>query len=246
MIALARRVFAIVNRNFFRPSRLREESTEPVGRLFGRERGTPIDRFYIEGFLEQHRALIRGRVLEVADSSYSRKYGGNSVERFEVLHVTDHAGATIVGDLTKQASLPANQIDCFICTQTFNFIFDVQAAVRGAHQLLAPGGVLLATMAGISQISVGDASRWGDFWRFTPQSAQRLFGEVFGEQNVSVDYAGNCLAATSFLRGIAMEEIPAAKLSVRDPEYPMTILVVAKKSGGSEIAGPADDPATLF
>ena len=234
MIARARRLFAIVVRNVFRPSRLREDSTEPVGRLFGRERGTPIDRFYIEGFLERHRSLIRGRVLEVADSTYSRRFGGDRVERFEVLHVTNHAQATIVGDLTNAATLPTGQIDCFICTQTFNFIFDVQAAIRGAYQLLAPGGVLLATMSGISQISIGDATRWGDYWRFTPQSAQRLFGDVFGDQNVLVDFGGNCLSATSFLRGIAMEELSVDKLTVKDPEYPMTILVVARKAGAPD------------
>lgn len=237
-------MLAIINRNFFRPSRLREDSTEPVGRLFGRERGTPIDRFYIERFLDQHRSLIRGRVLEVADSTYSRRFGGNGVEAFEVLHVMAHPDATIVGDLTDAASLPTGTIDCFICTQTFNFIYDVHAAIRGAYQLLAPDGVLLATMSGISQISVGDANRWGDYWRFTPQSAQRLFGDVFGDANVSVDYGGNCLSATSFLRGIALEELAEGKLSVKDPEYPMTILVVARKAADPGAVRQLTDPAS--
>jgi hypothetical protein len=32
---------------------------------------------------------------------------------------------------------------------------------------LKPGGVLLATVSGISQISRYDMYRWGDYWRFT-------------------------------------------------------------------------------
>src|SRR5689334_6717590 len=231
MLTQARRALAIVNRTFFRPGRLLAESTEPVGRLFGRERGTPIDRYYIERFLDQQRERIRGTVLEVGESTYSRRFGGEKATRFEILHVYQTPDATIVGDLAYPASLPDGRIDCFICTQTFNFIFDVGAAVRGAHRLLAPGGVLLATMAGISQISVGDAERWGDFWRFTVQSAQRAFGEVFGDSNVSVEYAGNVYAATSLLRGIALEEVATERLDVKAPEYPVVILVVARKPG---------------
>jgi hypothetical protein len=230
MIARGRRALAIVNRTFFRPRRLLEQSTEPVGRFFGQERGTPIDRYYIEGFLERNRALVQGRVLEIADSTYTVRFGGDRVTRAEILHVTDHSSATIVGDLTDITTLPEGLVDCFICTQTFNFIYDTRAAIRGAHHLLAPGGVLLATVSGISQISVGDASRWGDFWRFTPQSAERAFGDVFGHANVDVDYAGNCFAASSLLRGLAREEVPTAKLDVKDPEYPMTILVRATKA----------------
>jgi SAM-dependent methyltransferase len=229
MIRAARRTLAILNRNLFRPARLREDSTEPVGRLFGRERGTPIDRYYIEAFLERNRASVRGRVLEVGDDTYTRRFGEDRVTEAAVLHVAEWAGASLVGDLSKPESLPADRFDCFICTQTFNFIFDVQAAIRGAHRLLAPGGVLLATMAGIAQISTGDADRWGDYWRFTVQSATRAFGDVFGPASVSVDFAGNVYSATSFLRGIALEEVSSARLDVKDPEYPMTILVIARK-----------------
>ena len=225
----ARKALAIVNRNLFSPGRLLEGSTEPVGRLFGRERGTPIDRYYIERFLDRNRGSIRGRVLEVGEDTYTRRFGGDRVTEAAVLHVADYSGATIVGDLSKPDTLPADRFDAFICTQTFNFIFEVEAAIRGAHRVLAPGGVLLATMAGIGQISTGDAERWGDFWRFTVQSAERSFGDVFGAANVSVDFAGNVYAATSFLRGIALEEVSTARLDVRDPEYPIVILVVARK-----------------
>ena len=152
----------------------------PVSSTFGCDRGTAIDRYYIEKFLSARSDLIRGRVLEVGDSTYSRRFGGGGVEAFEVLHAsTGNAAATIVGDLTDPASLPASSIDCFICTQTFNFIFDVQKAVQGAHALLKPGGVLLATVAGISQISRYDMERWGDYWRFTTASIEKLFDAGF-------------------------------------------------------------------
>ena len=51
----------------------------PVSRNFGFERGTPVDRYYIEAFLAQCSGDVRGRVLEVADNSYTVKFGGKNV-----------------------------------------------------------------------------------------------------------------------------------------------------------------------
>jgi len=201
----------------------------PIDSGFGLGRGKPVDRHYIEDFVRRNAVDIRGRVLEVGEDTYTRRFGGDRVSESTILHVAYASVASLVGDLSKPETLPEDRFDCFVCTQTFNFIFDVPAAIRGAHRVLAPGGVLLATMAGIAQISVGDAERWGDFWRFTVQAAERAFGDVFGPSNVTVDYAGNAYAATSFLRGIALEEVSTAKLDVKDREYPIVVLVVARK-----------------
>jgi SAM-dependent methyltransferase len=202
----------------------------PVSRVFGLDRGTPIDRYYIEKFLHNKDGLISGRVLEVAESHYSKLYGGNKVEVFEVLHATsENKKATIIGDLTDISTLPENRVDCFICTQTFNFIFDVQKAIEGAHHLLKPGGVLLATVAGISQISRYDMDRWGDYWRFTTASAKKLFEPVF-KGGVEIESYGNVLAATAFLQGVAVEDLPnRALLDEHDRDYQMLITIVARK-----------------
>lgn len=205
---------------------------QPVSTVFGVERGTPIDRYYIDRFLAQNANLIAGRVLEVGDSTFSRKHGGERVTAYEVLHaVAGNSKATLVGDLTNPGTLPENQVDCFVCTQTFNFIFEVQKAVAGAHRLLKPGGVLLATVSGISQISRYDAERWGDYWRFTSASVEKLFAPVFGA-DVEVQTYGNVLAATAFLQGVAVEDLPDATLLDRqDPDYQLIITVVARKAG---------------
>ncbi len=203
----------------------------PVSTLFGFDRGTPIDRYYIEKFLAGKSHLLRGRVLEIGDSSYSRRFGGDSVTAFDVLHArSGNRAATIVGDLTDNATLPENAVDCFICTQTFNFIFDVQKAVRGAHHVLKPGGVLLATVGGISQISRFDMDRWGDYWRFTTASVDRLFRPVFAG-GIEIESYGNVLAATAFLQGVAVEDLPdPALLDERDEDYQLLIAVVARKA----------------
>lgn len=205
--------------------------TVPVSKIFGIDRGTPVDRYYIDQFLKVHSPDIKGRVLEIADDYYSRKYGSDCVEKYEILHASpDSCNATIVGDLTNKSTLPDGEIDCFICTQTFNFIYEVEKAVVGAHHLLKPGGVLLATVAGLSQISRYDMDRWGDYWRFTTASVQRLFEQVFGD-NVDVKSYGNVLAACALLQGAAVEDISnPALLDDNDPDYQVIITVVARKA----------------
>ena len=203
----------------------------PVSGEFGFDRGKPIDRYYIEKFLQKNSGLVQGRVLEIGGSHYSKLYGGPRVEKFEVLHATqDNPEATIIGDLTNWRTLPENGIDCFICTQTFNFIYEVEKAAQGAYAVLKPGGTLLATMAGLCQISHYDMDRWGDYWRFTTASAKQLFEGVFGE-GVAIECYGNVLAATALLQGIAAEDLPnRALLDDRDPDYQVIIGVVARKS----------------
>lgn len=206
------------------------ERNKPLSAVFGVDRGTPIDRYYVETFLRKNAFLIKGRLLEVGDSYYSRRFADGKAGSFEVLHATpENKTATILGDLTDTTTLPKNSFDCFICTQTFNFIFEVGKAIEGAHYLLKPGGALLATVAGISQISRYDMERWGDYWRFTTASVQKLFGPVF-KGGLEIESFGNVLAATAFLQGISVEDLPdRALLDNNDPDYQLLISIVARK-----------------
>ena len=202
---------------------------KPVSNYFGCDRGTPVDRYYIEKFLNKNRAHIKGTVLEVADSFYCKKFD-SGVSRFEILYIDKtNAAATIIGDLSRPETLPQECIDCFICTQTFNFIYDFKSAIKGAYKLLSPNGVLLATLAGISQISRYDMERWGDYWRFTTKSAHKAFSEIFGESNIDINCDGNVLAAIALLEGISQEELTTDELDYKDNDYQVIITVKAIK-----------------
>jgi glycosyltransferase involved in cell wall biosynthesis len=201
----------------------------PISRCFGYDRGLPIDRWYIERFLTRHASEIAGRVLEVGDDSYTRRFGGSHVSRSDVLHV--HGGkprVTIVGDLTDPGVLPGAAFDCIVLTQTLQLIYDVRLAIRHLHRALAPGGAVLVTAPGISQIDRGE---WGTtwFWSFTPASLERLFGEVFGPDAVMVERYGNVFAATAFLQGLAVGEVDTADLAPIDQAYPVIVALRARK-----------------
>ncbi|MGH7348947.1 MAG: methyltransferase domain-containing protein [Candidatus Rokuibacteriota bacterium] len=214
--------------------------TRPIGRDYGYDRGRPIDRYYIERFLSHHAPDIRGRVLEVGDATYTRQFGADRVEISDVLHVDEaNPGATIVGDLTSADHIPSGTFDCFILTQTLQLIYDVPAALQTAYRILKPGGVLLVTVPGISQIS---SDEWGPtwYWAFTALSARCLFEEAFPKEQVEVEAHGNVLAATAFLQGLATEELRKEELDYSDRAYEMLITVRAVKphvSSREDMAG---------
>jgi SAM-dependent methyltransferase len=204
-------------------------TTSPISLDFGWDRGTPIDRYYIERFLADRTADIRGRVLEVGDDAYSRRYGGSRITKQDVLHLdVKHPNASLVGDLTQPAVLPDGAFDCILLTQTLQLIFDLEQAIRRLHTALRPGGVLLLTVPGISQI---DRGQWRDSWcwAFTAVSIRKLFEPQFGPE-LEIKTHGNVFAATAFLQGAVLEEVDRAKLDIHDPAYPVTITLRARKA----------------
>lgn len=116
---------------FRRPVRLGSlRRTTPVSDHWGYDRGTPIDRYYIESFLNEHRADVRGACVEVRDTRYTDRFG-SSVTRADVLDVdAGNPHATIVVDLADTAAAPSERFDCFILTQT------LQARLRRARGAL--------------------------------------------------------------------------------------------------------------
>ncbi len=161
---------------------------------------------------------------------YTRLFGGTKVTQSDVLNVRAHPQATIVADLASADHLPANTFDCIIATQTLQYIDDVRAAIRTLFRSVKPGGVVLATLPGISHTNdVGWQSPW--CWNFTPLSAQRLFEEAFLPGDVQVQTRGNVLAAISFLHGLAAEELKQEELDYFEPGFAVNIAVRADKSG---------------
>jgi len=204
--------------------------TVPVTGNWGLGRGLPVDRYYIERFLAEHAGDIQGRVLEVGDDRYTRKFGGLAVTSSDVLNVAPgYPQTTVIADLSRPEQVPADRFDCVIITQTLQLIADLEGAVRVLHRMLRPGGVVLATLPGISQTHHED---WGGYWRwnFTALSARTLFELAFAPRNVTLETRGNVLAATAFLQGLAAEDLRPEELDYDDRDYQVAILVRAKKS----------------
>jgi hypothetical protein len=203
--------------------------TAPFSKVFGFDRGRPIDRYYIENFLTRHSSDIRGCVLEIGDNSYTIRFWGSNVTRSEVLHVkTGYPRVTIVGDLSDPATLPAGAFDCVILTQTLHLIFDMHKAIAAVERSLKPGGVLLLTTPGISPIDRGEWKRtW--YWSLTEPALTRLLELGFDHKDISMESYGNVFAAICFLQGLAIHEVQAAKLDILDEAFPIVVAARAVK-----------------
>jgi SAM-dependent methyltransferase len=205
-------------------------SLKPISRNWGYDRGLPIDRYYIEQFLSEQSKDIQGHALEIKDNAYTLKYGGNRVTKSDVLSKDKgNPLATIVADLTRAEELASNVFDCIICTQTLQQIFEIRAAIRTLYSLLRPGGVVLATVPGISQIDRVAMQHWGDYWRLTSLSIGLLFTEHFPFENVIVRAYGNLLSSIALLQGISSGELEQKELVYTDPDYELLITIRAEK-----------------
>lgn len=201
--------------------------TTPLSRRWGFDRGTPIDRYYIDRSLSRHQDDIRGRVLEVKDNYYARRFG-SAITQTDVLDIDDaNRRANVITDLARADGVRSNTYDCFILVQTLQFIPDVASAICHAWRILQPGGTLLVTVPLISKVANGPGE--DDCWRFTARCCASLFGAQFGSENVEVRSYGNVLAAIAFLAGMAAEELSEAELDCNDDEYPLIISVRARK-----------------
>lgn len=204
----------------------------PISTDWGDDRGGPVDRYYIERFLKENQRDIRGRVLEIGDDVYTRRFGETDAQsEILVYDIAENERAAYVGDLSAAPHLPSETFDCVVMTQTLQLIYEVRDAVETLHRILKPGGVVLLTAPGISQINRRDWESWGDFWcwNFTALSLRRLFAERFPEANVDVHTNGNVLVAASFLYGLGRGELTRAELDHLDPDYEVLITVRAEK-----------------
>lgn len=201
-------------------------NTSPVSCMFGTDRGTPIDRYYMSSFIQKYNVEKRNgmSILEVGDRQFTAEFFELNQVKSDILDFSKGQ------DLTKTDTLEKDKYDLFICTQTLQEIYDIKSAIKGTYYSLKKGGVLLATVAGnISPVARYDSERWGYYWGFTEESIKLLFEEVFGKDNVEVEGYGNAATATAFVQGLALEDLDNSVLDYHDRNLDILIGIRAVK-----------------
>jgi hypothetical protein len=193
----------------------------PLSDWYGFDRGTPIDRPYIEAFLAAHAADVRGRVLEVKSDDYARRFGGARVRAVDVVDVdADNAHATLVADLNVAGALEPSAYDCVLLTQTLQFLTP-SIALPQLYAALVPGGVLLVTTSALTRQETPDTDRW----RLPPAGLlDLLLTWLPPEAEVQVEGRGNAVAAAASLLGMVVQELSPAQLAPVDWRFPVVSL----------------------
>ncbi|MCL4535911.1 MAG: class I SAM-dependent methyltransferase [Bacteroidetes bacterium] len=204
-----------------------ERALQPISSKYGFDRGKPIERYYIESFLEENKGYIKGRCLEVQNNDYTMRFGGERVARSDILDIdTGNKHASIYGDLRELGeSIPGDTYDCLVVTQTLGMIDDYGAAIRECHRILKPGGTMLVTGSAMGPMfSPGTV-----YWRMTPDSARYTFGKCFDPEGLFIRSYGNVLAGQCYWVGLASDELTTGELEHNDPRFPIITAVRATK-----------------
>jgi SAM-dependent methyltransferase len=199
--------------------------TVPLSTEFGGDRGTPIDRYYVDDFLRRHRSSIRGRVLEIQGSGYTRRFGHDLIA-CDTLDISARFAPTYTCDLAHAEHVVSdNAYDCFLLPNTAQHLREIDRALVNARRIVRPGGVILATAAAFIPL-IADAP---DYWRVTAEGWRELAARCWPDDEAEIVGYGNCLAAIAALHGIAVEELTPAELDVCDPRYPVLIGIMCRK-----------------
>lgn len=197
------------------------KTVKPLSRKFGIDRGTPIDRFYIDQFIKGNNKCIKGVCLEIGDDRYISQFG-KGVTRTDVLDIVPRKKVTVIADLRSMPHVKSNTYDCIILTQVLGMIDDLDSVISELYRVLKKGGVLLITTSALSPCIDYDLS----FWRFTVASLRYILAKQFDNKKILVKSYGNALTSQLFYVGGVQEDIDMDKLSYNDKYFPT--IIVAK------------------
>lgn len=213
---------------------LRSLPIYPVSRRYGREHGTPIDRYYIEQFLEENKDRIRGDIAEFAEDTYTKRYG-KDLKNSYIYHVYGWGENVKKINLVTGDGVEEEVLDCLICTQTIQFIYELDKAINNIVRLLKIAGCALITVHGIAQISLYDYRNWGEYWRFTKKTLENMMASYCNIEYEIHSY-GNVKIAAAMLYGLAVEDLDKKDFGYDDEQYPVILtLMVTKKYSHCEI-----------
>ncbi len=204
----------------------------PISRQFGTERGTPVDRYYIEKFLKEHKHLVKGEVLEIEDNIYSIKYGEERLTRSIVMDVENSGGViAFKGNLETGDGIRDEVADCFILTQTLMYLFDLKSAVHNIGRLLKRDGTVLVTCSGISQNSRRCMENYGCCFNFNVDGLRKIFLLEPDLEVVEAGSYGNVKTVMAHIGGLCREDLDVGDFLENDKYYPLIVYAVVKKNG---------------
>lgn len=189
---------------------------EPLNRAAAEFQPDGIEGYYIAQFFAEQTAPLRGRALLIG--------------RFPLANPSNQLETQRLPADAALAQLPADLFDCVLLPHALSWVWDLRGFLRDCHRVLKPGGVLLATVPGLRQVSPASPAGEREYWRLTTRTAKLLMAETFPQGNVTVTTHGNVLAALALLHGVPAAALDPAELRHVDPMYQLVITIRAIKS----------------
>lgn len=196
--------------------------------MAGVDRGIPIDRYFIEKFMQANAEAVRGVCLEIKDNNYTKFYGKDRVTHSDILDVNrENKDANIYADLRDLSVIPTGHYDCIILTQVLQYIDDLDKALSELKRILKPGGTLLVTVPTLGKLDGQEDHVFGHYWRLTPDSAKYLFEKHFAPNDLEIKGWGNVAVGLAFWVGLSVQDVGTKKLDLFDPNFTCGVTIRA-------------------
>lgn len=195
----------------------------PVCARFGFSRGTPIDRYYLDKFIDKARPLVHGEVVEIGGRNSNREtYAFEHAKRYRGFDIFASPDNSLVGDAHDPKALPEAELDTLIAFNVLEHCPKPWLVIENMHRWLVPGGIALVMVPSAQRLHRMPE----DYWRPLPAALAHLFS-TWSECELHV--YGNPVTTIAAFLGIAVEELNAAELDVFHPDYPVASCIIAKK-----------------
>lgn len=190
---------------------------------FGFSRGTPVDRFYLGSFINEVRARISGRTLEIGGRLNNRQiYGLTNITSYETMDLSPTNSPTVVADAHDINAIGIGSVNSIILFNVLEHCSRPWIVVGNLHEWLATGGKVFCAVPNAQRLHRDPK----DFWRILPDALAELF-KRFGY--IEIKAYGNLISSIAALSGISAEELNATELARTDERYPVLSCIVAEK-----------------
>lgn len=195
---------------------------QPLCQFFGFMRGTPIDRYYLDRFVESIQAEVCGTTLEIGgEKANQESYGFKHATEYRVLDLPGWSD-DIVGDATDPEAVADNSFDSIVIFNVLEHCEYPQVVVDNIYKWLKPGGRVFAMVPCAQRIHPTPR----DYWRPMPDGLRLMF-KAFQEQQVTT--YGNVTTVIASFHGVAVEELTTGEMDFAHPDYPVIACIVARK-----------------
>jgi glycosyltransferase involved in cell wall biosynthesis len=216
---------------------------QPLGQ--GRQRGTPIVRYYWHEYLQKHQKDIRGNVLEIGSTDTILRFGGIAVTCADGIDLSPHSPEiTVVADLSRADHVPSDRYECFVNQFTMHLIYDAEAALYHSIRLLKPGGVLLINFSCVDYcfphgLDMGTGEPLYLYRWYTPIQVENMLRSLgLRPENYTLDIYGNLFTRIAYQMNVPAEELTRRELAFVDPGHPLLICVRVVKPADWQTAKP--------
>lgn len=215
----------------------------PLGN--GKLRGTAIVRYYWDHYLNKYQADIRGRGLEIGTTYTINRFGGQALTHADAIDISAHSPeVTVVADLSRADSVPADTYDCFVNQFTMHVIYNVEAALYHSLRILKPGGVLLINFSCVDYyfpdgLDLGMGAPLFLYHCFTPIGVENMLRRVgVTEVDYELKTYGNLFTRIAYQMNMPAEELTSDELQHQDLHYPVLICVRIVKPASWQAESP--------